>query len=39
MNMATDTALREAIDAALQAMIADGTFAQVSAKYFDIPVR
>ena len=35
----SDVASREAVDAALQAMIDDGTFAKISAKYFDFPVR
>ena len=35
----SDVALREATDAALQSTIEDGTFARISAKYFDFPVR
>ena len=34
-----DVALREAINAALQAMIEDGTFAAISQKYFSFSVR
>ena len=34
-----DTALREAIDAALQTMIEDGTFARISGKYFAFAIR
>lgn len=33
-----DVALREAIDAALQAAIDDGTFARIRAKYFDFEI-
>lgn len=35
----SDVALREALDAALLAIIEDGTFARIGAKYFDFPVR
>ena len=35
----TDVALREAIDAALTAMIADGTFKRIQAKYFGFDIR
>ena len=35
----TDVALREAVDVALQAIVDDGTFARISAKYFDFPIR
>lgn len=35
----TDVALREAVDVALQAIAEDGTFARISARYFDFPIR
>ncbi len=34
-----DVALRESIDAALQAMIDDGTFTRIRSPYFDFPIR
>ncbi len=35
----TDVALREAIDAALQSITDDGTFARISGRYFSFPIR